>query len=67
MRTMVRLKTKGLDWGAELIGVMLDKFGAALVVQLSAFRRNAVEIKAFGVLIVIFVLWLLMPRGSTRF
>ena len=47
MRTMVRLKTKDLDWGAELIGVMLDKFDAALVVQLAAFRRSAIEIKAF--------------------
>ena len=44
---MVRLKTKDLDWGAELIGVMLDKFDAALVVQLAASRRSAIEIKAF--------------------
>ena len=44
---LIRLKLHEKDWGAELLGVMLDRFDAALVVQFAAFRRSAIEVKAF--------------------
>ena len=45
---VVGLKPVDLEWGPELLGLMLGKFDAALIVQLAAPRHSAVALKAFG-------------------
>ena len=46
-RRVARLGIQVSGWGAELMGLMTDRFDSARVVQHAAFRRSAIDIKAF--------------------
>jgi hypothetical protein len=47
-RRVARLGIQVSGWGTELMGLITDRFDYARVVQLAAFRRVAIDIKAFG-------------------